>query len=283
MAVNVGAEDIDVYEIEQMASRMRKRILEMSLRCEGPTHLGGGLSIVEMMATLYGGAMNFDAANPQWDGRDRFILSKGHGVLGLYTALVEARVISEEVFEQFKKDDSPLIAHPVMNLELGIESSNGSLGQGLSLAVGMAIAARKKNAKHKMYVLMGDGECNEGSVWEAAMSASQFKLGNIIAFVDNNGFQSDGSTEDIITSASLAAKWRSFGWNVIEVDGHDVAGLVHALRSKLVDDMPNCLVAKTIKGKGIPFMEGNNEWHHNRLTQAMFDRAMAELVGDVNA
>lgn len=279
----MGANQIDVYEVEQMAARMRKRILEMSLRCEGPTHLGGGLSIVEIMATLYGGHMNFDASNPRWEGRDRFILSKGHGVLGLYTALVEARIISEEVFDQFKKDDSPLIAHPVMNLDLGIESSNGSLGQGLSLAVGMAIAARKKQATHRMYVLMGDGECNEGSVWEAAMSAAQYKLGNIVAFVDNNGFQSDGSTEDIISSASLAAKWRSFGWNVHEIDGHDVKAIAEILQNQLVEDQPNCLVAKTIKGKGIEFMENNNEWHHNRLTQGMFDKAMAELIGEKNA
>jgi transketolase len=147
----------------------------------------------------------------------------------------------------------------------------------------MAIAARKKNATHRMYVLMGDGECYEGSVWEAAMSASQFKLGNIVALIDNNGFQSDGSTEEIITSASLAAKWRSFGWNVSEVDGHDVAELVNVLRRNLVEEMPNCLVAKTVKGKGIPFMEGNNEWHHNRLTQAMFDKAIGELSGDALA
>lgn len=279
----MAAKQIDIYAIEQMAARMRKRILEMSLRCEGPTHLGGGLSIVEIMATLYGGVMNFNPYNPHWEERDRFILSKGHGVLGLYTALVEAQIITEEVFEQFKKDDSPLIAHPVMNLDLGIEASNGSLGQGLSLAVGMAIAARKKKASHRMYVLMGDGECNEGSVWEAAMSAAQFKLGNIVAFVDNNGFQSDGSTEDIITSLSLASKWRSFGWNVCEVEGHDVGAIVDALSRSLADDQPNCLVAKTIKGKGIGFMESNNEWHHNRLTQAMFDRAMAELTGDMNA
>ena len=283
MADNVGVNQIDVYEVEQMAARMRRRILEMSLRCEGPTHLGGGLSIVEIMATLYGGHMNFDASNPRWEGRDRFILSKGHGVLGLYTALVEARIISEEVFDQFKKDDSPLIAHPVMNLDLGIESSNGSLGQGLSLAVGMAIAARKKQATHHMYVVMGDGECNEGSVWEAAMSAAQYKLGNIVAFVDNNGFQSDGSTEDIISSASLVAKWRSFGWNVHEVDGHDVKAIAEILQKQLVDDQPNCLVAKTVKGKGIAFMENNNEWHHNRLTQGMFDKAMIELLGENNA
>ncbi len=271
---------VDLYEIEQMAFRMRRRILDMSVRCEGPTHLGGGLSIVDIMATLYGGLMNFDADNPHWNERDRFILSKGHGVLGFYTALVEARVISEEVFQQFKKDDSPLISHPVMNLDLGIESSNGSLGHGLSLAVGMGIAARKKYANHRIYVLLGDGECNEGSVWEAAMCAAQYKLGNIVAIVDNNGFQSDGSTEDIISSLTLAAKWRSFGWNVCEVNGHDVKDLVIALQTHLVSDQPNCLIAKTIKGKGIEFMENNNEWHHNRLTKAMFDRAVAEQTSN---
>lgn len=273
-------DQVDLYQIEQMAFRMRRRILEMSVRCDGPTHLGGGLSIVDIMATLYGGLMNFDADNPHWDERDRFILSKGHGVLGLYTALVEARVISEEVFQQFKKDDSPLISHPVMNLDLGIESSNGSLGHGLSLAVGMGIAARKKYANHRIYVLLGDGECNEGSVWEAAMCATQYKLGNIVAIVDNNGFQSDGSTEDIISSLTLAAKWRSFGWNVCEVNGHDVKDLVIALQTHLVSDQPNCLIAKTIKGKGVEFMENNNEWHHNRLTKAMFDRAVAEQTSN---
>ena len=280
MAGNVDDDQVDLYQIEQMAFRMRRRILEMSLRCDGPTHLGGGLSIVDIMATLYGGLMNFDADNPHWDERDRFILSKGHGVLGLYTALVEARVISEEVFQQFKKDDSPLISHPVMNLDLGIESSNGSLGHGLSLAVGMGIAARKKHANHRIYVLLGDGECNEGSVWEAAMCATQYKLGNIVAIVDNNGFQSDGSTEDIISSLTLAAKWRSFGWNVCEVNGHDVKDLVIALQTHLVSDQPNCLIAKTIKGKGVEFMENNNEWHHNRLTKAMFDRAVAEQTSN---
>ena len=273
-------DQVDLYQIEQMAFRMRRRILDMSVRCDGPTHLGGGLSIVDIMATLYGGLMNFDADNPHWDERDRFILSKGHGVLGLYTALVEARVISEEVFQQFKKDDSPLISHPVMNLDLGIESSNGSLGHGLSLAVGMGIAARKKYANHRIYVLLGDGECNEGSVWEAAMCAAQYKLGNIVAIVDNNGFQSDGSTEDIISSLTLVAKWRSFGWNVCEVNGHDVKDLVIALQTHLVSDQPNCLIAKTIKGKGVEFMENNNEWHHNRLTKAMFDRAVAEQTSN---
>lgn len=277
MEDNVGGSDNQVADIELMARRMRQRILDMSLRCEGPTHLGGGLSIVEIMACLYGRVMRFRPAEPTWPDRDRFILSKGHGVLGLYTALAEAGIIDEETFRTFKVDDSALIAHPVMNLELGIESSNGSLGQGLSLAVGLAWAARRKGKTHTMYVLLGDGECNEGSVWEAAMSASQFGLDNIVAVVDNNGFQSDGSTEDIITSTTLAEKWRGFGWFVREVDGHDVRALLEALMSERTDGVPMCIVAKTVKGKGIDFMENNNEWHHNRLTQASYEKAIESL------
>jgi transketolase len=277
----VAGERMDVFALEQMAFRMRRRILEMSLRCEGPTHLGGGLSIVEIMAVLYGRVMNYKSSDPRWSDRDRFILSKGHGVLGLYTALVESSIIDEETFLQFKVDDSPLIAHPVMNLDLGIEASNGSLGQGLSLAVGMAWAARKKNKSHKIYLVLGDGECNEGSVWEAAMSASQLRLGNICAVVDNNGFQSDGSTEDIISSTQLAEKWKSFGWNVVQVDGHNVPQLMQALTEDLPESQPTCVVARTVKGKGIDFMESNNEWHHNRLTQAMFDKALEALEATV--
>ena len=273
----MGGSDSWAADIELMAHRMRQRILDMSLRCEGPTHLGGGLSIVEIMACLYGRVMNFRPTEPTWPDRDRFILSKGHGVLGLYTALAEAGIIDEETFRTFKVDDSALIAHPVMNLDLGIESSNGSLGQGLSLAVGLAWAACRKGKTHSIYVLLGDGECNEGSVWEAAMSASQFGLDNIVAVVDNNGFQSDGSTEDIITSTTLAEKWRGFGWFVREVDGHDVRALLEALTSDRPKRIPTCIVAKTVKGKGIDFMENNNEWHHNRLTQATYDKAIESL------
>lgn len=271
----------DAAGVELMARRMRRRILDMSLRCEGPTHLGGGLSIVEIMAALYGNVMNYRHDQPTWPDRDRFILSKGHGVLGLYTALVESGIIDEDTFRSFKVDDSHLIAHPVMNLELGIESSNGSLGQGLSLAVGLGWSARRKGMEHGIFVLLGDGECNEGSVWEAAMAAAQLRLGNVVAVVDNNGFQSDGSTEEIITSAGLAARWRSFGWNVHEIDGHDVPQVLSALRAPRPTDQPTCIVAKTVKGKGIDFMENNNEWHHNRLTQAMFDKALESLGSEI--
>lgn len=271
---------MDAVAVEMMAKRMRRRILDMSLRCEGPTHLGGGLSIVEIMAVLYGAVMNYRPAQPTWPDRDRFILSKGHGVLGLYSALVEAGVIDEATFGSFKVDDSHLIAHPVMNLDLGIESSNGSLGQGLSLAVGLGWAARRKEQCHKIFVVLGDGECNEGSVWEAAMSGAQLRLGNVVAIVDNNGFQSDGSTEDIISSRGMAERWRSFGWDVREVDGHDINRLISVLSMSSTNGQPTCVVARTIKGKGIDFMEHNNEWHHNRLTQATYDRALECLGTD---
>ena len=275
----MGVEKMDDVQVEMMAFRMRQRILDMSLRCEGPTHLGGGLSLVEIMAVLYGAIMNFHIENPRWEDRDRFILSKGHGVLGLYTALAEVGFIDEAEFQTFKKDDSHLISHPVMNLDLGIESSNGSLGQGLSMSVGLAWAAKRKTKHHSIFVVMGDGECNEGSVWEAAMSASQLKLGNIVAVVDNNGLQSDGPTEEIISSSQLADKWRSFGWKVHEVDGHSIPALRSVL-SMRSETQPTCIVARTIKGKGIDFMENNNEWHHNRLTQVMYDRAVLSLTGD---
>jgi len=268
---------MDLYELEHLCLRMRRRILDMSLRCEGPTHLGGGLSIVEITAALYGSVLKFDPNNPQWDDRDRFILSKGHGVLGLYTALAEVGVIDETTFLTFKQTDSHLISHPVMNVDLGIESSNGSLGQGLSLAIGISWGARFLGKTHHQYVLLGDGECNEGSVWEAAMAASQMGLQNITVIVDNNGFQSDGSTEAIMTSTSLAERWSSFGWDVSVVDGHNLDELCSALRASPDHQQPRCIVARTVKGRGISFMENNNEWHHNRLTQAWYDKAIEEL------
>src|SRR5579872_1828524 len=169
--------------IREIALNMRRKILQISHLCNVSAHLGGGLSMVDITATLYGSVMRFDKNDPHWDERDRFILSKGHGVLGYFSALAVAEIISEEVFASFQTNESDLIAHPVMNLALGIESSNGSLGQGLSMAVGLALAAKKKGKSHKIYVLLGDGECNEGSVWEAVMCAAQLKLDNLIAIV----------------------------------------------------------------------------------------------------
>jgi transketolase len=268
---------MDEQKIKDMAKRMRKRILDISHACNSSAHLGGGLSMVDITATLYGAVLKYDVKNTAWEDRDRFILSKGHGVLGYYSALREAGIISEDVFLSFLTNDSDLIAHPVMNIPLGIESSNGSLGQGLSMGVGLAIAAKKKNKTHKIYVLLGDGECNEGAVWEAVMSAAHFKLDNLIAIVDNNRFQSDGKNEIIMDCKSFEEKWKSFGWNASTIDGHNVSELYNAFVSNHVENMPKVIVASTVKGRGVSFMENNNEWHHNRLTKTHYEQALQEM------
>jgi transketolase len=271
---------MELQKIEQMAKLMRRKILDISHTCNMSAHLGGGLSMVDLTATLYGAVLRYDPANPAWPERDRFILSKGHGVLGYFSALVAAGIISEEKFATFQTNESDLIAHPVMNLELGIESSNGSLGQGLSLGVGLALAAKKRKQAHKVYVLLGDGECNEGSVWEAAMSAAQFKLDNLTAIVDYNKLQSDGAGCDIIDYGVFEDKWKSFGWNVQSIDGHDIPAILRAFTGSHVAGQPKVLVAHTVKGKGVNFMENNNEWHHNRLTKTHYDQAVLALEGN---
>ena len=270
-------EKITYPEIVDMAKVMRLKMLEISYNCTLSTHLGGGLSMTEMMATLYARVLRFDKKDPRWEGRDRFILSKGHGVLGYFSALVAAGVISEEVYNTFQTNESDLIAHPVMNLDLSIESSNGSLGQGLSMAVGIALAAKKKNAPFTTYGLLGDGECNEGSVWEAVMSAGQLRLDNLVAMVDYNKLQSDGAAGQIMDLGDLANKFRAFGWDAYDIDGHKIDHLVNAIEAPKVEGKPRVIVANTVKGKGVSFMENNNEWHHNRLTKANFDLAIAEV------
>ncbi len=268
---------MDIHKIEEMTKRMRRKILDISYSCNGNVHMGGGLSVVDITATLYGAVLKYDTENPAWEDRDRFILSKGHGALGYYSALLAAGIISEEVFATFQTNESDLTAHPVMNIPSGIESSNGSLGQGLSMGVGLALAANKKEKNHRIYVLLGNGECNEGSVWEAIMSAAHFKLDNLTAIVDNNQFQSDGRSEEIMNYGDLDEKWKSFGWNVCSVDGHNILELYNAFTECNVKNKPKVVIANTVKGKGISFMENNNDWHHNRLTKAHYDQALQEM------
>jgi transketolase len=268
---------MELAEIQGMAKTMRLKILEISHTCNLSAHLGGGLSMVEIMAVLYGRVLRYQPKNPRWDNRDRFILSKGHGVLGYFSALLASGIIDEATYKTFQTNESDLIAHPVMNLDLGIESSNGSLGQGLSMGIGIALAAKKKQRDFNVYVYMGDGECNEGSVWEAVMSAAQLGLDNLTAIVDYNKLQSDGDARLIIDFADLAGKFKSFGWDVQEIDGHAIPQIVDAFEGLREPGRPRILVAHTIKGKGVSFMENNNEWHHNRLTKANYDLALAEL------
>ena len=268
----------EIKKIRLASNNMRKNLLDTSLEAGGSSsHFGGGLSIVDITATLFCSVMNFNKKDPYWDLRDRFILSKGHGCLGYYVALVEAGFLKKEDLKTFEKTDSDLLGHPVINREKGIEFSNGSLGMGLSLGIGVAIAGKKLKKQFNVYVLMGDGECNEGSVWEASMAAPHFKLNNLIAIIDRNNFQQTGSNKDIMTNENLFKKWTSFGWNVKEIDGHNIGEIYDALLSCNHKNQPSMIIANTIKGKGFSFSENNNLWHHAVLTKSQYDIAIQEL------
>ena len=263
--------------LELVAHEVRRKILELSSSSDGPNHLGGSLSIVEILTVLYGVILKYDCSQPEWAHRDRFILSKGHAVLALYVILNRFGLISDELLATYKQDESELISHPIRNTRIGVESSNGSLGHGLSIGVGLSLAARLQKSSFGVYVLIGDGECDEGSIWEAAMFAAHYKLHNLTVIVDNNGFQSDGSVDQTLDLGDLGEKWRSFGWRTSEVNGHSMSDLVDEMRTFVPDGRPHCIVARTVKGMGVPFMENNNEWHHNRLTPSSLSQALSEL------
>jgi len=266
----------EISKIKQLAKQIKKNILDMSLvAAERSAHFGGALSTVEILATLYNSVLKFDSSNPLWEDRDRFILSKGHGCLGVYSTLCQMGYFKKEDLNLFEQNGSFLLGHPVINKKKGIEFSTGSLGMGLSLGVGVAIAAKKNKKNYKVFVLMGDGECNEGSIWEASMSAAHFKLDNITAIIDNNTLQQTGSNEEIMSSTDLGSKWRSFNWDVIEIDGHNIEQILKAFNH--VSDRPKLILAKTLKGKGFRFAENNNDWHHKIMTKKQYEEALIEL------
>ncbi|MDR1019844.1 MAG: transketolase [Synergistaceae bacterium] len=267
-----------IRDIEDMAARMRKSALDMAFSARGSaSHIGAGMSIIDILAVLYGGVMKLNKSDPLWGGRDRFILSKGHGVLGYYAALAEVGYLSKKDLETFEKPGTFLAGHPVKNLERGIEFTNGSLGMGLSLGVGVALAMKKKGNANKVYVLMGDGECNEGSVWEAVMSAAQFKLDNLVAIADCNSFQLGGRNEDIMSVGDMAEKARSFGWSAVTVDGHDAERLYESLTASYEKCKPLMIAAMTIKGKGFSLFESDNRWHHAMISKSQYDSLTGEL------
>ena len=269
-------EQSEIIKIKQLSKKMRENILTMSLAAgASSSHFGGSLSTVELLATLYNNVLKFDIANPLWDDRDRFILSKGHACLGYYSVLCEKGFFAKEDLNLFEKNGSFLLGHPVINKKKGIEFSNGSLGMGLALGIGVAIAAKKNKKNYRVFVLIGDGECNEGSIWEAAMSAAHFKLKNVTAILDNNNLQQTGSNDDIMSTKDLANKWRSFNWDVQEINGHNIPEILAALNH--VSEKPKLILAKTIKGKGFSFSENNNNWHHNIMTKKQYDEAIKEL------
>ena len=255
---------------------IRLQILNLAFSAGGGQHLGGGLSMVEIMVYLYGNLFNIDLITDCAANRDRFVLSKGHGVLGFYPVLHHFGLISDESLSTYKCFGSELISHPIKNLSFGIESSNGSLGHGLSYAAGIAHGLNICSLSAECIVLLGDGECNEGSVWEAAMSAASMKLSNLTAIVDFNGFQSDGSTSQILSQVNLVDRWNAFGWNALEIDGHCLNSIHQAFQSRS-PSKPNIFIANTIKGKGIDFMESNNDWHHGILTKSLYDQAIQSL------
>ena len=257
--------------------QMRKDLLKMAFHAKSMgAHLGGSLSLVEIIACMYGKVLKLNKDNLEDDLRDRFILSKGHGVMALYAAYRQLGIFSEDDLTTYKSSNSLLSAHPVKNKKLGIEFSSGSLGQGLSLAVGTALGLIKKgNTSPDVFVVLGDGECNEGSVWEAAASASFFKLHNLTVIIDNNKLQYDGPTECILSMQSLEEKLKAFGFEVISSDGHSIPELQSALTT--THNAPLAIIANTVKGKGVSFMENNPSWHNGILSQKLFDDAIREL------
>jgi transketolase len=241
-------------------------------------HPGGSLSAVEIVTALYfGGVLRYDAQRPDWEDRDRFVLSKGHGVPVQYAAMAEAGYLPVEELRTLRQIDSRLQGHPVLGSLPGIEASTGSLGQGLSIGLGMALAARLSRKDFRVFVLLGDGECQEGQVWEAAMAAGHHRPDNLIAIVDYNKFQLDGAVEDIIGLEPLAAKWQAMGWQTREIDGHDMEQVLEALEWSTSAGAPACIIAHTVKGKGVSFMEGDNAYHGVAPSDDELGRALGEL------
>ncbi len=268
----------NIQNIKNFSIELKKNILEMAFSAgASSSHFGGALSIVEIVSTLFSHEMKLKKDDPNWEDRDRFILSKGHACLAYYAALCEIGFISKDELKTFEKDDSNLLGHPVINKKLGIDFSNGSLGMGLSLGIGVAISLKKKNKKNNVYVILGDGECNEGSVWEASMAASNFKLDNLYAIIDRNNFQQTGSNKDIMDTTDLFKKWSSFGWDTFELDGHNIEELYNYFNKEQIPKKPKAIIANTIKGKGFTFSENNNDWHHAVMTKSLYDKAIEEL------
>jgi transketolase len=268
---------LDPDQLRGFAAYLRVQVVCMTARAHS-SHVGGGLSMAEILAVLYGTILNVDPARPDWPGRDRFILSKGHACAGLYAALASRGFFPTAELETFYADGSRLVGHVTHANVPGVECSTGSLGHGLSMACGMALAGRRSALPFRVFALLSDGECNEGSTWEAALSAGHHRLDNLTVIVDYNRIQSLGQTKDILDLDPLAAKWQSFGWHATEVDGHSVPALVEALSTLPHEPgRPTCVVARTAKGKGVSFMEDSLLWHYRSPQGDELARALREL------
>jgi len=262
---------LNILQIEALAKRIRVHVLEMTHKAQS-SHVGSCLSIADILAVLYSKIMNVRPQEPDWEGRDKFILSKGHACAALYAVLAERGFFPMEGLNNYYQKGSLLSGH-ISHYVPGVEASTGSLGHGLSIGCGMALATESK-----VYVLLSDGDCNEGSTWEAVMFAKQHKLDNLVAIVDYNKLQAMGKTRDIIDLDPLANKWRSFGWSVGEVDGHNIGHLEHILKFiPRETGKPSCIIAHTVKGKGVNFMCNKVEWHYKYPNDEELRKALEEL------
>lgn len=269
----------DIESLKKVAANVRQDIIEMITE-SASGHPGGSLSAVEILTALYFGEMRVNPANPKWEDRDRFVLSKGHGAPALYSVLAEKGFFDKKELMTLRKIGSMLQGHPNMNDTPGIDMSTGSLGQGISAANGMAIAGKIDNKDYRVYALLGDGELEEGEVWEAAMTAAHYKLDNLTAFIDHNGLQIDGPITSVMSPEPVSDKFRAFGWNVIDIDGHNFDEIFKAIdMAKSVKGKPTMIVAKTVKGKGVSFMENNASWHGTAPNKEQCEKALSEIRG----
>ncbi|URZ16214.1 transketolase [Clostridium felsineum] len=271
--MNLGVKDLEVK-----ATEVRRGVLDMVYRSKAG-HIGGSMSSIDILTTLYYNILNIDSKKFSDLGRDRFILSKGHIAEALYYILADRGFFDKEKLKTYSKYGSTLIGHP-NNKNNGVEVNTGSLGHGLPIAVGMALAGKRDNKDYRVYTLMGDGEQAEGSIWEGAMAAHNYKLDNLIGIIDRNRLQISGTTEEVMALGSLKDKWISFGWEVVEVDGNNIEELVKIFsKIPIKKDKPTMIIANTVKGKGISFMENKAKWHHGVLTEEEYKKATKELEG----
>ena len=270
----------DVSEIKRIAKNIRKGIIE-AVYANKSGHPGGSLSVADIMTVLYFNEMNIDPKNSKWEDRDRLVLSKGHCSPALYSALANRGYFDIEKLKTFRSINSELQGHPDMKKIPGVDMTSGSLGQGLSCANGMAIAGKMDNKNYRVYCILGDGEIEEGQIWEAAMTSAKYKLDNLCVIVDNNNLQIDGTIEEVMSSYPIDEKFKSFGFQVINIDGHNIQEIMDAFEvAKTIKNKPVCIIAKTIKGKGVSYMENQVSWHGSAPNEEQYKVAINELGGN---
>lgn len=271
---------MEIQELEKKSIELRKDIVNICYNSKAG-HIGGSLSSIDVLNTLYNYELNIDPKNPNMKNRDRFILSKGHVAEALFVVLADCGFFEKDELKTYSTFNSKFIGHPNNKIP-GIEMNTGALGHGLSLGVGCALAAKMNEENYRTYVLMGDGEQAEGSIWEAAMSASHYNLDNLVAIVDRNGLQISGSTEEVMSLKDLKGKWEKFGFYVIEINGNSYVEIIEAFqKARKIKGMPTLILANTVKGKGISYMENEASWHHGVMTKEQYDLAISELEENI--